>query len=157
MPCPDSCDHFDARGEGLDNILTTASVISNAGEDPSESKMMDNPIPDIFYDASNLPPDDEIFQDKHHNTDGLYYFDPSDLDHITDFVGHAFYLTLDPDDVIDSHDVNKFLFMLDHDELRGAHKPLTHSHMSHELRYKIMLTSMSNIWDTDRLISSGRH
>ena len=84
--------------------------------------MMDNPIPDIFYDASDLTPDDEIFQDKHYNTDGLCYFDHSDLDHITDFKGHAFYLTLDPNDAIDSQDIDKFLFMLDHDGLRGAHE-----------------------------------
>ena len=50
------------------------SETSNAGEDPSASEIMDNPMPDIFYDASDLPPDDEIFQDKHYDEDGLYYF-----------------------------------------------------------------------------------
>ena len=107
--------------DGLDNI-PMMNVTSNAGEDPSASKIMDNLIPDIFYDTSDLTPDDEIFQDKHYDMDGLYYFDPSDLDHVTDFMGHDFHLTLDPDDAIDSHDVDKLLFMLGYDELRGAHE-----------------------------------
>ena len=54
------------------------------------------------------------------NADGLYYFDPSDIDHTRGFVGCAFHLTLEPHDAINSHDVDIFLFTLAYDELRGA-------------------------------------
>ena len=94
---------------------------------------MSNPTPDpiteIFYDVPKTldesTPDDDIFHatSSHtSDTDGLYYFDPSDIEHGGTFVGHAFHLTLDPQDAIDSHDVNTFLFTLNHDELRGANE-----------------------------------
>ena len=70
-------------------------------------------------------PDDNVFHPMQldtMDTDGLYYFDPSDLDQIAGFVGHAFHLRLDPSDVIDSHNVDKFLFMLNYDELLEAHE-----------------------------------
>ena len=116
-------------------------ITSNAGEDPSKSAVMGTPpIPDILYDVLDMTadptPDDDIFHDPtpgnavfhsissdSSDMDGLYYFDPSNIDHVTGFVGCAFHLTLDPDDAIDSHDADRFLFTLDYyDELQGAHE-----------------------------------
>ena len=54
--------------------------------------------------------------------DGLYYFDPSDIEHGDTFGGCAFHLMLEPQDAIDSHDVDTFLFTLDYDELRGTNE-----------------------------------
>ena len=70
------------------------------------------PDDDIFHATSSDPP----------NEDGLYYFDPSNIDHAKEFVRSAFHLTLEPQDAIDSHDVDIFLFTLDYDKLRGAHE-----------------------------------
>ena len=70
-------------------------------------------------------PDDDIFHATSSDTpdaDGLYYFDPSDIDHTNGFMGCAFHLTLELQDAIDSHDVDMFLFTLDYDELRGTHE-----------------------------------
>ena len=93
------------------------------------SDFMVDPTTEIFYDVLDPPnesaPDDDIFHATSSNTpdtDGLFYFDPSDIDHGTEFMGCAFHLTLDPQDAIDSHDVDIFLFTLDYDELRGAHE-----------------------------------
>ena len=91
---------------------------------------MPHPITETFYyDFPDTPdestPDDDIFHATSSNTsdtDGLYYFDPSDFEHGNTFMGCAFHLTLEPQDAIDSHDVNIFLFTLDYDELRGAHE-----------------------------------
>ena len=105
--------HFDPPC--LAQIVAT-SVISTTGEDPGASNMTANSIPDIFYNsipdifynASDMILDDAITQDTHPDMDNLYYFDPSDLDYVPDFVGHAFHLTLDPNGAIDSHDVDSF-------------------------------------------------
>ena len=70
------------------------------------------PDDDTFHTASSDTPD----------ADGLYYFDPSNIDHVSGYMGHAFHLALEPHDAIDSHDVDIFLFTLDYDELRGAHE-----------------------------------
>ena len=37
-------------------------------------------------------------------------------------MGHAFHLTLEPQDAIDSHDIDIFFFTLDYDDLRGVHE-----------------------------------
>ena len=127
--------------EDLDAIIPTMGLTSDSGEDPSKSEMTDNPMTDIFYGVPNMTvdptPDANIFHDpmpdKNNafhamhldtiNVDGLYYFDPSNLDQeVTGFVECAFHLMLDPNDIIDSHNVDKFLFMLDYDELWEAHK-----------------------------------
>ena len=80
------------------------------------------PDTDIFHDPM---PDDDVFhamQSDTMDTDGLYYFDPTNLNQVAGFVGCAFHLTLDSDDVIDSCNVGKFLFLLNYDKLQGAHE-----------------------------------
>ena len=93
------------------------------------SDPMVDPIMEIFYDIPDTPdesaPDDDIFHATSSDTpdtDGLYYFDLSDIEHGNTFMGRAFHLTLEPQGAIDSHDVDIFLFTLDYDELRGAHE-----------------------------------
>ena len=102
-------------------------LTSNTGENQNTPNPMPDPIMEIFYDLPDTPdestPDDDIFHatSSHtSDTDGLYYFDPSDIEHGNTFMGHAFHLTMEPQDAIDSHDVNIFLFTLDYDELRGG-------------------------------------
>ena len=80
------------------------------------------PDDDIFY---NPTPGNDVFHAMlldTLDTDRLYYFDPSNLDHVAEFVGRVFHFTLDFNNAIDSHDVDTFLFMLDYDELQGAHE-----------------------------------
>ena len=102
---------------GGDNKLA-----SNTGEGQSTPDPTPDPITEVFYDTEPIP-DDDIFHATSSNTsdtDGLYYFDPSDTKYGDTFMGRAFHLTLEPQDAIDSHDVNTFLFTLNYDELRGA-------------------------------------
>ena len=122
-----------------DHTRGDKELTSHTGETHSMSDPKPDPITEIFYDAPETPDastsDDDIFHatSSHtSDTEGLYYFDPSDTEHGTTFVGRAFHLTLDPQDAIDSHDVDTFLFTLDHDELRGANEAFdTFAYVSH--------------------------
>ena len=123
--------------------LTKQGGDHRLASDTGEGQRTPDPTPEliteIFYDAPDTPdepiPNDDIFHATSSNTsdmDGLYYFDPSDIEHGDTFMGRAFHLTLEPQDAIDSHDVDTFLFTLDYDELRGTNEEFnSFAYMSH--------------------------
>ena len=112
-----------------DQAVGDHRLASDTGEGQRTPDPTPDPITEIFYDAPDTLdepiPNDDIFHATSSNTsdmDGLYYFDPSDIEHGDTFMGRAFHLTLEPQDAIDSHDVDTFLFTLDYDELRGTNE-----------------------------------
>ena len=99
---------------------------SNTGEDPSTPGPTEDTLYKTFYDMqTDSPHDEDVFHvtsPEARDTDDLYYFDPSDNEHASDFMGRTFHLTLEPHNAINSHDVDIFLFTLDYNKIRGAHE-----------------------------------
>jgi hypothetical protein len=91
----------------------------------------------IFHDAhhclqSNVTPsfkpivssDDPIFRDAQEDLlpGALHFFEPSDNMDCSGFLEHAFHLSIDFDQVIDSTSFDRFLHEIDHAKLRGGHE-----------------------------------